>query len=108
MTTKLASALSVDDYETLIIEWAHERGIIAAADPRAQLLKTLEELGETAGALAKGQHDQLLDGIGDVLVTLAIFANLSGFTLVQAVEAAWHEIAERKGRTVDGVFVKDA
>ena len=60
--------------ETLIQnveQWSRERGL-DHADSRAQFLKVVEEVGEVAGALAKGKNDALIDGIGDVAVTLII------------------------------------
>jgi len=96
-----------EDLEAQVLQWAEERGILAEANPQAQLLKTLEELGETAGALAKGKHDQLMDGIGDVVVTLILFASMKGFDITTALEQAYGEIADRKGYMRDGIFVKD-
>jgi len=40
----------------------------------------MEEVGETAGALAKNDQVELKDGIGDAFVTLIILAKQCGFT----------------------------
>lgn len=94
--------------ETLIANvelWAVQRGI-DKADPRAQFLKVAEEVGEVASALAKGKRDELVDGIGDVVVTLIILAQQHGLTIEQCLEQAWSEIQNRTGTTVNGVFIK--
>ena len=98
--------VSWDGLNERVVEWARARGIFVVSNPQAQLLKTLEELGETAGALAKGNHEGVIDGVGDVLVTLILFAHIHGFTLQEALEAAYDEIKDRKGSMKDGVFVK--
>ena len=98
--------MTTDDLIKSIEQWATEREL-NNGDSARQMLKTIEELGETAGALAKGQTEELEDGIGDTVVTLVILAMQNGLTLNQCLLAAWNEIKDRTGKTVDGVFVKD-
>jgi NTP pyrophosphatase (non-canonical NTP hydrolase) len=100
--------------EELVLKWAEERGLLGArgiAEWRnaacAQLLKTTSELGELADALLKNDRAAIIDGIGDVLVTLIIFAKIVGdYSLDMCLDCAYHEIKNREGRTVDGVFIK--
>lgn len=61
--------VSFELLEEKVLAWGEQRGIFRDPNPQAQLLKTLEELGEVASALAKNQPADLVDGIGDVLVT---------------------------------------
>jgi len=86
-------------------EWAVERNL-HKADPAKQMLKVIEEVGETAGALAKGNQDALQDGIGDVLVTMIILSMQVEMDIKECLEAAYNEIKDRKGKTVNGVFIK--
>jgi NTP pyrophosphatase (non-canonical NTP hydrolase) len=67
----------------------------------------LEEVGETAGALLKGNETEIKDGIGDSFVTLIILSKQLGLSPTECLEAAWNEIKDRTGKTVDGVFVKN-
>lgn len=91
-----------------IITWAHERQILQHSNPRAQLLKTVEELGELASALNKNDRVAMIDGYGDVLVTLIVGARMANINIVGALESAWHEIKDRKGTlNANGVFVKE-
>jgi NTP pyrophosphatase (non-canonical NTP hydrolase) len=91
-----------------IRNWAHARNIISGATREKQFVKLLEEIGELANGLAKGRESEVMDGIGDAVVVLTILAEQSGFTIEQCIELAWHEIKDRKGRIVNGVFVKEA
>jgi NTP pyrophosphatase (non-canonical NTP hydrolase) len=88
--------------------WADQRGLLVPENRPRQMLKVMEEVGETAAALARGNRRELKDGIGDSIVTLIILAAQSGFTATECLEAAYNEIKGRKGKTVDGVFVKES
>lgn len=90
-----------------ILEWGEDKGILTQSDARTQLLKTMEELGELASGLLKGDRDLVIDSYGDIIVTLILGANMEGLDLVDCTEIAYNEISGRKGETVDGVFIKD-
>ena len=72
-----------------------------------QLLKFSEESQEMVKEIHEGDVDRVRDEMGDVLVTLAIQANLWGLSLTECLEEAYNKINVRTGRMVDGVFVKD-
>ncbi len=91
----------------LIREWAHARNLIEGSDPKSQLLKTMSELGELADGINKGRHAEIIDGIGDVVVTLVIIAEQLNLRFEGCVAAAYDEIKDRKGRMVNGVFIKE-
>lgn len=88
--------------------WAADRQIIPNSTPPAQLMKTVSELGELADATLKSDRVGIVDGIGDVLVTLIIYAALQGVKLEDCLASAYGEIKDRKGTlTPEGVFVKE-
>ena len=87
-------------------KWSKDRNL-HEADSSKQFLKVIEEIGEVADALAKDKPEELKDGIGDTVVTLIILAQQNGLTLEECLETAYNEIADRKGKTVNGVFVKE-
>jgi NTP pyrophosphatase (non-canonical NTP hydrolase) len=89
-----------------IRQWATDRNLIEGATRQAQMLKLFEEGGELAGAIARGKEDVVKDSIGDMVVVLTIVAAQSGLTIEECIAAAYDEIKDRKGRMVDGVFVK--
>ena len=59
-----------------VLKWAEERGIFNNGEPLAQLAKTQEELDETIQAVKDGDHFEIADGIGDMLVTIIIAARM--------------------------------
>jgi hypothetical protein len=49
----------------------------------------------------------VVDAIGDCAVVLTILAAQSQTTLEACIDRAYHEIKDRKGRMVDGIFVRE-
>lgn len=92
----------------LVEQWAVDKGIAQPENATKQMLKVMEEVGETAGALAKNRTEDIKDGIGDSLVTLIILAKQCGFSAEECLQAAYDVIKNRTGKTVNGVFIKDA
>ncbi|MFD1335782.1 MazG-like family protein [Oceanobacillus iheyensis] len=87
-------------------QWSIDKGL-DQADSSKQFLKVAEENGEIAAALARGDKKALKDGIGDELVTLIILGQQNGLTLEECLNTAYQEIAGRKGKMIDGVFIKE-
>ena len=100
----------MNDFDKLItnvIGWADDKGILVKDNAPKQMLKVLEEVGETAGALLKDNKAEIVDGIGDSFVTLIILSMQLGLHPSECLEAAWNEIKDRKGKTENGVFIKE-
>ena len=119
-----------EELNTRVISWAEEKGILDASNPVKQLTKTQEELDETMEALVKIKdlhnpeqpslidvgnkqvlldqyNDEVIDGIGDMLVTILILAEICSLDPKHCLEVAYNEIKGRKGKMVDGLFVKE-
>lgn len=96
-----------DELIEFVESWAEEKGLLFQANSNKQMLKVMEEVGETASALSKGDYDGLIDGIGDVMVTLIILAAQNNLSIKNCLAAAYDEIKDRTGETKDGVFIKD-
>lgn len=89
-------------------DWAHEKGIIELSTPEAQLLKAVSELGELCDAEIKNDYNEQQDAVGDVLVCLIIYCEMSGYDIRSCLSQAYQEIRKRKGRMVPGgAFVKE-
>lgn len=99
--------MTFNDLELRVIKWANDRNLIKPENDKGQLCKTMEELGELVKATLKNNTDMIIDGIGDVVVTLIIFAAIKNLNLVYCLEQAYNEIAGRTGKTENGVFIKD-
>lgn len=92
--------------ESNVEHWATERGL-DTADPSKQMLKILEEVGELAAAIARGDDYLIMDGIGDVFVALKILSMQCDADLNDCIQLAYNEIKDRKGKMINGVFVKE-
>lgn|SRR5699024_6449700 len=90
-----------------IEKWSIDKGLHQVESSK-QALKTFEEVGEVAAALARNDMDELKDGIGDVVVTLIILAQQNNMSLQDCLEQAYNEIKDRKGKTINGVFIKES
>lgn len=94
--------------ESDIIRWAEARRILPNSTPTAQLLKAVSEMGELADATTKGNREDAMDAVGDVLVCLINYCALQDFNLVDCLELAYDQIKHRKGTLLpNGVFVKE-
>ena len=75
--------------------------------PTKQLIKIIEEVGELASAILKKKRKEEIDAVGDIMVTLIIFAEIRGYDVMSALGYAYQEIKDRTGKMVDGSFIKD-
>ena len=118
---------NINDFQRKISDWASERGIFDKSNPMRQLGKTMEEVDElrlhiqtwrdvvgTKGRCPTSKVDALeqlremiKDDIGDVIVTLSIQASMFGLTLSECLDQAYNDIKNRKGKMIDGMFVKE-
>ena len=99
--------LKFEILQSLVIKWADEKEIYSTSTVNKQFLKAVAEMGEVADALAKCDTFATKDEIGDVLVCLINVAHMMGTTLPECLGYAYAKIAQRKGRTVRGVFIKE-
>lgn len=99
---------AMDELIEKVKQWARDRQIIPNSNPQSQLMKTVSELGELADATLKNDRPGIVDGVGDVIVTLVIYAALQGVKLEDCLASAYGEIKDRKGHlTPEGVFCKE-
>ncbi|MBF2231999.1 MazG-like family protein [Staphylococcus epidermidis] len=87
-------------------QWSINKNLHNSNSDR-QALKFYEEAGEVAAALSRNDKEALKDGIGDTIVTLIILAQQQGWTLEGCLQYAYDEIKNRKGKTINGTFIKD-
>lgn len=91
-----------------IRRWAAARNLIQGSTPEKQIPKLIEEVQELTDAIGADDREEFIDAIGDCIVVLTIMAAQKGINVEDCIDAAWNEIKDRKGRMVDGVFVKEA
>ncbi len=92
----------------LIRSWADERGIYDKGNSHTQYVKLMEEAGELAKALLDNNKYEVKDAIGDMVVVLTNLAVLEGMQIENCIDSAYNEIANRKGKMINGTFVKSA
>ena len=98
-------SLSFELNEQLVVKWAKDRNLIDGSTSLQQFLKLEEEVDELLRSLNWGVSP--IDDIGDCLVVLAIIARQQGLDLNQCFAHAYNDIKDRKGKMVDGIFVKE-
>lgn len=118
-----------------IAQWHEDRNLIAGATDNSQFEKLLEEIlelyatlnpelsprgifngvGYIADKLFKSDRIKqapegktIEDDVGDINVVLINLLERNGFTMQQCLDVAWNDIKDRKGKMIDGVFVKEA
>ena len=88
----------------LIEKWHEDRNLIKGSTDKDQVLKLLQELGELSDSVCKGTD--LRDDLGDMLVVMINIMKRNNLTIDNCLEKAYNDIKDRKGKMIDGVFVK--
>ena len=102
-------AMTFEELHEAVIQWANDRNMIRSdrLTGLAQLAKVTEELGEISAGINKNDEDKAKDSLGDIMVTLIILAQDLNFDLLDCLNSAYNVIKDRKGKTINGVFVKE-
>lgn len=96
----------MNELKAMIEQWATDRNL-HTADPAKQMLKLGEEYGELCAGMARSDMEKTADSIGDMFVVMTILCMQLGIDFQKCVQYAYDEIKDRKGKMVDGVFVKE-
>lgn len=97
--------LSLDSLIMLTEGWHEDRNLIDGATDKDQVCKLIQEVGELSDNVCKGQD--IKDDIGDCMVVLINIAKRNNVTMQECLQVAYDDIKHRKGRMVDGIFVKE-
>lgn len=101
--------------ERLIRKWHEDRNLIEGSTSKDQVLKLLEELGELSQAVIQADsYDTpevpkalIADAIGDMLVIMINICMRNNMSLVSCMDYAYEEIKDRKGKLVNGLYIKE-
>jgi NTP pyrophosphatase (non-canonical NTP hydrolase) len=88
-----------------IVQWHYDRNLIDGATDKDQYMKLIQEAGELSDNICKGRD--IADDIGDMMVVLINIAERNNLTIEHCLEQAYNDIKDRKGKMVDGVFIKE-
>jgi NTP pyrophosphatase (non-canonical NTP hydrolase) len=117
-----------------IRQWAEQKGLYKNGDLKTQALKLFEEAGELAKAILNDDECEIIDAIGDCTVVLTNVAKLASIkyqlkncsdcncesrqdcsikndmeiTIENCIGAAYNTIVDRKGKMINGTFVKNS
>ncbi|HFI0151223.1 TPA: MazG-like family protein [Streptococcus suis] len=100
-----------EELKDKVVRWAFDKDL-HEADPKIQWMRVTEEIGEIRDVLLKptkfeNPQETLKDALGDSLVTLIVLAYQLRLDIVECLEVAYNEIKDRKGKMVNGTFVKE-
>ena len=104
---QMESKMTWGELDRAVFDWAVSRNLINKDNIQGQTMKVMEELGELCRAINKNKKDDTIDSIGDVLVTIIILSYQLGLNPEECLEEAYKTIKDRKGVTVNGVFIKE-
>jgi len=103
----LLKARTAEDVVEDVMVWGRNKKL---NDPKAQLNKVIEEVGEIAHEVTRNKYgsDELVDAIGDTLVTVIILSDILGRNPIKCLDSAYQVIKDRSGETKNGTFVREA
>ena len=93
------------NYEKLIAQWHRDRNLIDGSTDKDQYMKLIQEAGELSDSLCK--EKDIRDDIGDIMVVLINIMVRNNLTMNECLSIAYDDIKDRKGKMIDGIFVKD-
>lgn len=105
-TVKVSSMKGgVKMFDKAIRQWHHDRNLINGSTDKDQVLKLMQELGELSDNCCKGKD--MRDDLGDMMVVMLNIMERNGYSLEGCLAQAYGDIKDRKGKMVDGIFVKE-
>lgn len=98
-------------------EWAKDKDLLHEENTDKQFMKFVEEVFEFksemdvyfdgAETLKSLNKEYMKDEMGDVFVTLIILCKQLDIDPVECLDMAYEKISKRKGKTVNGTFIKE-
>lgn len=114
-----------EELQDLVLEWAEEKDLLREEIADKQFMKFIEEVFEFYKELVSykeactffeafgERYDDDADQeymeleMGDIIVTLIILCKQLDINFVECLEMAYNKIKDRKGKTINGIFVKE-
>tara|TARA_B110000211_G_scaffold102111_1_gene118828 strand:+ start:711 stop:1106 length:396 start_codon:yes stop_codon:yes gene_type:complete len=88
-----------------IIKWHKDRNLIEGSTDKDQVLKLQQELGELSDSVCKKKD--MKDDLGDMMVIMLNIMKRNNITMEDCLSVAYSDIKDRKGKMIDGIFVKE-
>ena len=107
---------SFGELKELVLEWADDKDLLHEENADKQFMKFVEEVFEFktemdlwcthSEILSSINKEHMEDEMGDIFVTLIILCEDLGIDPIVCLEMAYKKISKRRGRTINGTFVK--
>lgn len=108
--------MTFEELKEKVLEWADDKDLLHEENADKQFMKFIEEVFEfktemdfysnKAEILKSINKEHMEDEMGDVFVTLIILCEQLEIDPVVCLEMAYEKISKRKGKTINGTFVK--
>lgn len=110
---------SFEELKELVLEWADDKDLLHSENADVQFGKFIEEVFEFKTEMdlfnytpdfikeKVGCNYNLKLEMGDIFVTLIILCEDLGIDPVVCLEMAYEKISKRKGKTINGQFIKE-
>lgn len=121
--------MNFEDLKDKVLCWADDKDLLHAENADKQFMKFIEEVFEFKSEFnlwsfykelkhdkkieqdfSIKEHDRWMsmkDEMGDIFVTLIILCEQIGIDPVKCLEMAYEKISKRKGKTINGQFIKE-
>ena len=109
--------MNFEELKTKVEEWAKDKDLLHEENADKQFMKFIEEVFEfksemdnydlDPGTLKTYFFRNMQLEMGDIFVTLIILCKQLGIDCVECLEMAYEKISKRKGKTVNGLFIKE-
>lgn len=116
---KFDDNITFEELRKKVIAWGEGKNLIHQEIAEKQFLKFIEEVFEfktesdlknymwnTGIAYADVTEPMALE-MGDIFVTLIILCEQIGLNPIKCLDMAYEKIKDRKGKTINGVFIKE-
>lgn len=107
--------MDFEQLKTKVEEWADDKDLIRFEYRFKQFEKVVEEVFEFKAEMdfvdwklnyKEPTFDLMLE-LGDVMVTLLVLSKQLNVDIVECLQLAYEKISKRKGKTVNGTFIKE-
>lgn len=119
MIEEMNKKMNFEELKTKVEEWADDKDLLHEENADKQFMKFIEEVFEFKREIDISNLRRLVGDnkdfisrdinleMGDIFVTLIILCRQLGINCVECLEMAYEKISKRRGKTIDGTFVKE-
>lgn len=121
--------MNFEELKTKVEEWAEDKDLLHSENADKQFMKFIEEVFEFKSEMdilvryrnyyrenpqkkiPKAEHERITKKaeleLGDIIVTLIVLCKQLDIDIVECLDFAYNKISKRKGKTVNGLFIKE-